>query len=412
MSEEHDYFVGLDVGSHQVLCVVAEPGDVPGRFKVIGYGMVKSHGVQKGIVMNLEAVVTDIRNVVHEACQTSGLPSINRVWAAIGGSTLTSENCSGTAVVRGNEVTMNDIKMAQQHACDNSLRQGKKLIKLAYQGYRCAGDEKDTVRNQMPLGLTGDRVEALYHAVYGAATNAENMKRCLQRSGLDLESYQPHPWAAALAVTTPDDRYAGVAVLDIGAETTSIAVYHNNLLLFTDVRPYGAEYFTRDVSCVFDITLNEAEELKTTVGSCDPESFPEGDTVQPSSGRSKGFTYSRKLLARTLESRAEEFAKMYYKLLNESDLIEKIGVVVLTGGGANLKGFADVVARQFKRPVRVKGPLYAQGGINLMKTPQASVALGLIIAAASQGEADNVGYRTRALPNVFNHLKTIFIGDY
>ena len=408
MTEENDYFVGLDVGSHQVLCVVARPGDIEGRFKVIGYGMVKSHGIRNGVVTNLEAVVTDIREVVREACQTSGLHTIDRVWAAIGGSQLTSENCVGTAVVRGNEVTMADIKTAQQHACDNSLRQGKKLIKLSYQGYRSGDEEK--IHTEMPLGLTGDRVEALYHAVYGSVSSAENMKRCLQRSGLDLESYVPHPWAAAMAVTTPTDRYAGVAVFDIGAETTSIAVYHENVLLFTDVRPYGAEYFTRDVSCVFDIDLDRAEELKTTVGCCDPESFPEGDTVQP---RGEGrFTYSRKLLARTLEARAEEFADMYRRLLSEAGLIDKIGVVILTGGGANLKGFDRVVSRQFKRPVRVKGPLYAQGGLNLMKTPQASVALGLIIAAAPQGDAENGGYRTRALPNVFSHLKTIFIGDY
>ena len=410
MSEGNDYWVGLDVGSHRVLCIVAEPGDTPGRFKVIGYGMVKSHGIQKGIVVNLEAVVKDIRAVVSEACQTSGLPEITRVWAAIGGSTLTSENCSGTAVVRGNEVTLADIKTAQQHACDNSLRQGKKLIKLACQGYRLGDD--GALHVMMPLGLSGDRVEAIYHAAYGSVSNAENMKRCLQRSGLDLESYEPHPWAAALAVTRKADRYNGVAVLDIGAETTSIAVYHENVLLFTDVRPYGAEYFTRDVSCVFNVDLDEAEELKTTVGSCDPDGISEGDIVQAGGASGSGLTYSRKLLARTLKSRADEFAGMYYQLLVQAGLIDKVGVIVLTGGGASLKGFAGVMSKRLNRPVRVSGPLYAQGSLNLMKTPQASVALGLIVAAASQGETDSGSYRTRSLPNVLGQLKTIFIGDY
>lgn len=390
MSEERDFFVGLDLGSHKALCVVAKAADVRGYFQILGYGVVKSSGIRKGIIADKDAVVRDIRAVVEEAQHISGV-TFSRVKVAVGGTSLSSVNGRGTTVIRGNEITQSDIKSAREHAKEDSRREGKRQVFFMFQGYRCGDDPSPRI--VPPLGLTGDKLDVLYHAVYSSVSNMENLKHCMQRTGLDAES-EPQPYAAALAVTRPADRYCGVAVFDIGEETTSVAVYHENSLLFTAVHPFGAELFTTDICNVFNVDRADAESLKMTAGSCVPDNIPQTETVQPIGVGVSALTYSCQLLARTLESRAEEFVGIYRQQLAREGLLSKISVIVLTGGGANLKGFKNIFEKAFNCPVRVNGPLYVQGSANLMRNPSASVAVGLVMAAALGKEIEPEDNRT------------------
>ena len=409
METPNDVLVGLDVGTHKVLCVIARPAAEPGRYDILGFGLEPSEGMKNGIVHDVEKVVKSVRKAVATA-QYGAQVTMEKAWVAIGGETLTSENCVGTAVVRGNEVKQPDVDTAEANARENSRRVGRQLIKMQSQGYRCG----DTFTAESPIGLTGDRVEAVYHAVYGSVSNAENIKRCLLRSGLELAGYEPHPWAAASAVLNDTDRYCGTAVFDIGEETTSITVFYENRILFTDVRPYGAEFFTRDVAMMFGITLEQAEELKVTVGHCLPDDVLPGETVQPTAtGGRPSALYSRHLLARTLRERAEEFFGLYKKLLDDNDLTERVHNVVITGGGANLKGIDTVARNAFGTPVRIGRPIWTDGRSQIASLPEASVAIGLIVdAGRKRGAMDARGYRTRPLPALFARLKTIVIGDY
>ena len=409
METPNDVLVGLDVGTHKVLCVVARPAQEPGYYDILGFGLEESQGITHGIVHDVEKVVVSMRRAV-SAAQYSSQVSIEKVWVAIGGETLMSENCVGTAVVRGREVKQADVDTAEANARENSRRVGRQLIKMKSQGYRCG----DTFTAESPIGLTGDRLEAVYHAVYGSVLNAANIKRCLLRSGLELAGYEPHPWAAASAVLTDTDRYCGTAVFDIGAETTSITVFNRGRILFTDVRPYGAEFFTCDVAVMFGLTLEQAEELKVTVGHCLPEEVLPGETVQPTGtdGRPAAL-YSRQLLARTLRERADEFFGLYKKLLEDKGLLGDVSNVVITGGGARLRGLDAVARATFDTPVRVGRPVWTDGRSQIASMPEASVALGLIVDADRKRLGfDAKGYRTRPFPALYAKLKTIVLGDY
>ncbi len=409
MNNPNDYLVGLDVGSHKVLCVIARPGDEPGLYRVLGYGLELSKGIRNGIVTDLEAVVSSVREAVGRARAAANIPMPERAWVAIGGKTLTSENCTGTAVVRGNEVKRADVDAAESNARAHSRQQGRQLIKMIPQGYSCG----DVFTSSMPIGLTGNKVMAVYHAVYGSISNAENMKRCVQRSGLDLAGYEPHPWAAAGAVLTDADRYCGTVVFDIGAETTSITLCYENMIVLTDVRPYGAEFFTRDISTFFALSLEEAESLKLSAGHCTQEVLPT-DTVQiKAEGEPRPRLYSKQLLVKTLRSRAEEFFTLYKRLLEKAGCLDKVHCVVLTGGGAQLRGLDEVAKEIFGVPVRIGRPIYLEDNSPLSKLPEASVAVGLI-AAAAQGQAmrDTRGYRTFSFPSLSGKLTTILLGDY
>ena len=409
MNNPPDILVGLDVGTTKVLCVVARPAEEVGFYRIEGYGLVQSEGISHGVVTDIEGAVKSIRSAIKEAQYTAQVPFTEAV-VAIGGSTLTSEDCVGTAVVRGREVTPHDVTIAEANARENVNRKDRQLMKMIAQGYRAG----DVVTPTPPIGFSADRIEALYHSVFGSISNAENMRRCLQRSSLELLNYEPHPWAAARAVLSETEKYCGTVVFDLGAQTTSISLFHENVITFTDVRPYGSEFFTRDIAIIFGLTLEQAEEMKLTSGHCDLSRVRRSETVQPRD--QKGVLprlYSKELLVKTLRGRALEIFRLYKKDLEEAGMLPFIHSVVLTGGGANLSGIELVAEEVFGVPVRIGTPRYVRGQPGLIMKPEASVAMGLISSAGealAQGEEH--GHRPKGFSTRFGWLKTLFTGNY
>lgn len=419
MNNEKDYLVGLDVGSSKVLCVVAElvsegDDDDPEslRYRIAGYGRVDSDGIEKGIVAEVNGVVRAIQAAVKEASLTASVNGpINSAWVAIGGSYLTSENAKGVAVVRGKEVAQSDIDAAEVSAREHSFRKGRELIKMIPQGYKTG----DVESRRSPLGLVGDRVEAHYHAIYGSITNAENMKRCLQRSGIDLANYVPHPWASAQAVLTQAEKVGGTLLIDMGKETTSLAYFYEDVVRFTCVKPYGADLITRDIAIVFGLRLEQAEELKIRIGHCHPEREDKDMTVHAIElkGQASGPKVDKRLLAQTIRSRAEEVLGIFKKDLADEGLLVNVRNIVITGGGAHLQGIDDVARAVFGAQVRLGYPRKVEGARSFGSMPEASVALGLIEAAAR--ERVSGGTRTsrrKSLQTLWEKVQTFFTGEY
>lgn len=412
MAEQTDDVVAvLDVGSQKVLCVVAKSAAPEEGCRVLGFGNVASEGILNGTVVNLEAVVRSIRLAVSEAAYTSGVP-VARVWASIGGRTVTSANCEGTAVVRGNEVTEEEVELAQANAREHAAEtaNGRDLIKLIPQGF-VVGETPVEV----PLGLAGKRIAARVHAVYGSVMNAENLKRCMQRSELELVNYEPHAWAAAQAVLSTTEKICGTAVIDIGAQTTSIAVFREGELRHTEVCAWGAEYFTRDIAMVFGVSLEEAEELKLRVGRCSVDEIIPGEMVQAAGDPTR--SYSRELLTRTLAARARELFRVYEEHIRSAGVWDDVELIVLTGGGASLRDIDAAAAAATGKRIRIGTPRWIRGETPLLLRPDAAVAMGLVRCALSDGEGGVTPGRSGKrrigrVPRFLNRLTTIFLGDY
>lgn len=405
-TNSNDVIVSLDVGSSKVLCVVARPGDDKGFHRVLGIGNVRSQGIRQGTVIDVEEAVHSIRKAVSEAQYTSGV-KIDRVWGSIGGQTQVSYNCTGAAVPRSREVRQEDVTLAEVNARQNAIQQGqgRDLVKLIPQGYRVG----DVIAPRSPVGLTGSKLEALVHAVYGSASNAENLKRCMQRSGLELVDYEPHAWAAAQATLTETEKTCGAAVIDIGAETTSMAVFREGAIAFSNVRPWGAEYFTRDIAMVLGVELDEAEALKVSAGTCDPDRVLPGEIVQ--AGK-RPRPYLRELVAKTLQARVKEFFELYRRTLIEAKVFDSIELVVLTGGGASLRGIDVAAGRMLGKRVRIGCPQFIEGDTPVLLQPDATVAMGLIRCAEMGDLSDTASYGKKPLPNFFGRLRNVFVGDY
>lgn len=411
-------FVALDVGSSKVLCVIASTTREPRRYRILGIGNTPSSGIRNGTVNDVEDAVTAIREAVREAEFTANVGSVSRVWAAIGGQTLKSRNCTGVAVLKGREVTAEDVSLAEANVRRHALREslGRDLLKLIPQGFACG----DVAAVPRPIGLIGQKLEARMHAVYGSASNAENLKRCIQRVGLELSNYEPHPWAAAKAVLSDTEAICGAAVIDIGAQTSSLIVVSEGIVQLTDVRPWGAELMTRDLAIVLGLPLEEAEELKLNAGTCSLESIVPGETVDVSTrkdarigGRGPArVSCSRELLAKTLRSRVKELFSIYRKILVDSGLYDRVQIVVLTGGGALLRGILPEAEAVLRKKVRLGLPQNIEGEAPLLQRPDAAVALGLIRCADEASEADAGAQGVRRMPTMYERIKTLFIGDY
>ena len=391
-SQDHgrEFFAALDIGTDKVLCIVARPGAEPGSMRVIGMGNARSSGVQEGCVVDVQEAVQSIRKAVQEAQYTAEV-QLSGVWAAIGGKYLQSANCVGQTVLRGQEVSREDVEQAESNARLAAMREGKgsTVIKLIPQGFRC-GD----VMTARPIGLVGP-------------------KRCIQRAGVEVINYEPHPWAAAQAVLSETEKTCGAAVIDIGAQTTSIIVMAEGRVQFTDVRPWGAEIFTRDLAMVLGISLEEAEELKRNSGECRLSQVIAGEVVQFESHGALSRLYSRDLLVKTLAARAQEYFHLYRQLLIDARAFDHVELVVLTGGGAMLPGIADAAAAEMGKRVRIGLPRRAEGESALLQRPDSVVAAGLVqcaIDAGALGVENAWGVRRRQ--GFRERLKTFFIGDY
>ena len=335
-----DILAAIDAGSSKVLCVIARPSeDLDGSFKVLGFGRVPSQGIKNGIVYDVEKAVFSIRTAVQEAQSTAGV-SIRSVWAAIGGTKLTSANARGVAVLRGREVRPEDKEEAEHNAREHceKLAGDRNVLKMIRQGYRVG----EVVGCENPIGLMGESIELQVHAVYADRASGDTLRSTIQRAGVEVVDYYPHPWASARAVIRPDDAECGVAVLDLGADTTSFAVYTDGAIRYTEVIPWGAQFFTKDLSSVLDITIEQAEEVKLQRGTCLPDLVNDWESVVPTpeNGR-RQRAYSRRLMATVLKARADEFLRHYRQILEDRGDFERVRTIVLTGGGANLVGFDE-----------------------------------------------------------------------
>ena len=392
MTDSSDYLVGLDIGSSQVTCIVGrivevgpdavdpETGGVKGEdtqgrvIRVHSMSRRTSSGISKGVIVDIDAVVKTIKEVVTDV--ERHLPfKIEHVVASIGGGSLRSLPCVGNWQVTNNEVQESDKQKAEASALMHAKKENQDLIKLFVQYWECG----DTVTHTSPVGMSATNLTVHCLAVYGSVKNAENMKRCIQRTGLTVDKFLPHPWASAIAVLTPTEKLCGTLVIDLGAQTTSLSIMHEHVLIYTSVLPYGAEYFSRDLAMVCGLSLNDAEKLKVTSGHCLPEKIGPDEivTTGPSTQRSNRI-FPRQLLARTLNARAMEFFGLYRKTLEDADVLSSVHNIVLTGGGSKLLGILQIIRQVFPNvPVRIGRPRNVEPEVP--RSEENAVCLGLVL---------------------------------
>lgn len=378
MAPKSNFVVGLDIGTTNISVVVAATG-ADGKIEITGVGTSPSKGLRKGVVINIESTVDSISKAVMQAETMSGV-EINSVYAAISGNHIKGLNSHGIVGIKNREVSQNDIDKVIEAAKAVAIPLDREILHVLPQEYII--DEQDGIKE--PLGISGVRLEARVHIITGAVASAQNIVKCANRCGLKVQDIVLSPIASALAVLSPEEQELGVALIDIGGGTTDLTVFQAGAVRHTAVISVGGNHITNDIAAGLRTPLTAAEEIKCRYGIASEQSGQEETIDVPSTGGRSPRAVSRQVLSEIIEPRAKEMLTMLQReiLRSESDQYLTSGLV-LTGGGAKIKGLAQLAEETFNLPVRVGYPKGITGLNDLVSMPEYATVVGLILHAAS-----------------------------
>jgi cell division protein FtsA len=369
--------VGLDIGTSKVVAIVGELQE-DGGLTVIGFGMHPSRGLKKGVVVNIESTVNSIQRAV-EAAELMADCEIHSVYAGIAGSHVRSLNSHGIVAIRDREVTRTDVDRVIDAARAVAIPADQKILHVLPQEYIIDGQEG--IRE--PIGMSGVRLEARVHIVTGAESAAQNIVKCVQRCGLEVEDVVLEQFASSFAVLTDDEKELGVCIVDIGGGTTDIAVFSAGAIRHTAVIPIAGDQVTNDIAVSMRTPTQYAEDIKVRYACALSQLANPDESIEvPSVGDRPPRRLARQTLAEIVEPRYEELFNLIRDELRRSGLEEAIAAgIVLTGGSARMEGAIDLAEEIFHVPVRLGVPQQVRGLADVVRNPIYSTAVGLLLYA-------------------------------
>jgi cell division protein FtsA len=378
--------VGIDVGTSKVCALIGEVGR-DGRLTVIGHGTVPSSGLKKGAVVNIDQTVRSIRDAVERAERLSGW-KIDKAFVGVGGAQVESLNSTGQVAVASHtrEVARDDIKRAIEQARTIPIPSNREVLHVERRGFTVDGQEgvKD------PLGMSALRLEVETHIVTAPATAVQNLMKCVAQAGVKIDELVVNALASAEAVVNETERELGVAVADVGAGTIDLAMFNEGSPFHTTVLPVGGGNVTNDVAIGIKTSLPVAEELKISHGTCDLRGIAEDETIAVSVlGEEAGRTISRLELCQIIEARMRETFELLAAEMRSAGSGMLPAGLILTGGGAQLAGIAELGREVLQMPVRVVAPTGIGGLTDSILTPAFATSIGLLQWGAtflSEGE--------------------------
>ena len=381
-----DHIVGLDIGTTNVRAVIAE--ELNGRLEVVGIGEAESRGLRKGVIVNPDAAVESIKRAIELAERMSGL-HVEEAYVALGGSHIKGHNGHGVIAVssRHREITHEDIQRVIEGACATvKVDTGREIADVLPQEYTV--DDQDGIGD--PLGMLGSRLAVSVRVITSPIAAKQNIVTSANRAGIAVADMLLAPLAAGEAILNDEDREFGTALVDIGGETTNLAIYQRGAVWHTAVFPIGGNHFTNDIAFGLRTPIPEAERIKRTYGCTyrsllDQQSAAEMIEV-PSVGGRQPRSLSRDILCGILEPRAEELLTQVQDEIRASGFDRQLSSgIVLTGGGALLTGMVEVAEQIFDAPVRVAGAHDVGSPVEEITTPGYATAVGLALYGLRRG---------------------------
>jgi len=378
-----EIIVGLDIGTTKVVALV---GSIErGVIEIIGMGKAPSHGLEKGVVVDIGETTASIKRAVEEAENMADV-RIERVYAGIAGKHINSINNSGTvSISRDNRViTVDDVRRVIETAQAIQISPDSELIHVIPRQYIVDGQEGITD----PVGMTGTRLEVDVHIVTGSITAVHNIIRCISNLGIGIERIVLQPLASSHAVLTEAERELGVVLMDIGGGTTDIAIFRRGDIWFSKSLPIAGEQITNDITVGLKVEYQEAERIKRAEGlpRVDEISGEERFEVITISGEKKSV--SKRKLVKIIEPRLEELFDLAIGEIEDAGYRELVPAgIVLTGGTALLKGLPEFVQERYNIAVRRgKTPQGIHGLRDIVESPIYATSIGLLKYAIESRE--------------------------
>ena len=375
MNNGSQLIIGLDVGTTKICTVVSEKDNETQAVRLLGVGQAPSHGLRKGIVVDMEVAVKSILQSIESAEKMANV-EIHSVFAGVTGGHIKSFNSRGVAAIGDSgEITSWDVERAVNAAKAVSLPAGREILHTIPQEFIIDG--QDGIKE--PEGMSGVRLEAEVHIITGSVTSAQNVIKSINRAGFEVEDIVLESLASGISVLSEDEKKSGVILIDIGGGTTDFLIFHRGAIRQSGVIAVGGDHVTNDISIALRIPNLQAEDIKKRHGSALEERVDpcEEFELPPIEGRTSA-RYSRIELARVIELRMEEILTLVKKQLDRTGLHDFLGGgVVLTGGASLSEGTVELAERIFGLPVRLGTPVGFSGLTEVLDSPIYATGTGL-----------------------------------
>ena len=382
--------VGLDIGTTKIAAIAGRRNEF-GKIEVLGYGHTESIGVRRGVITNIENTVNSIQTAVKEA-QANSKVTIRTVNVGIAGQHINSIQ-HRASTIRHNpetEISQEDIDNFTSSIYNLAMNPGEKIIDVLPQEFIIDGESgvKD------PKGMLGHQMGASFHIVTAQTSAAQNIMKCIEKSGYNLQHMILQPLASAEAVLSVDEKEAGVVLVDIGGGTTDVAIYLDGIIRHTAVIPFGGEIITEDIKAGCSIIKKHAEDLKVKFGSAlASENRAEEVVAIPGLRGRAPKEITLKNLAKIIQARMEEIIEAVYQEIKSTGLEKRlIAGIVLTGGGAMLKHIEQLTQFLTGMDTRIGYPNehLASNSVEEMTSPMYSTAIGLVLLGMQRSDVSRI----------------------
>ena len=378
----------LDIGTNKVVCLIARltpqsPQETLRRrshgIEILGIGHTEARGMKGGAVINLAEAEAAVRQAV-DLAEGDASVQLESAVVAVSGGRLAGELFTATVNVAGTTVADGDISRVLTAGSDHSMRDGRVVLHSLPVGYALDG-----VRGiSEPRGMLAHACGVDMHVVTIDVAAARNLMLVLERCHLTVETMVAAPYGAGLSVLADDEADIGAALVDMGAGTTTTAVFSGGRFIHADGFALGGHHVTMDLARGLNARISDAERIKTLHGSVLAGGSDERDMITVPSvsedDREPPQFVSRASLVRIIKPRVEEILEMVRDRLASSPFAaEPRAHVILTGGASQLTGLPELTARILNRPVRIGRPLGISGLPDPAKGPSFAVAAGLLV---------------------------------
>jgi len=378
--KEQPIIVGLDIGTTKVVAIAGRKNEY-GKLEILGYGRAESAGVSHGVVMNIEQCIRSIEQAIEKCIASNPNLEVKEVYVGIAGQHIKSLQTRGDRVrVRTeDEINKEDIELLVRDQYKTYIPAGDQIIDIVPQEFTV-----DSTPNVIdPIGMSGVKIGANFHIITGDRNAIRNIKRCVDKAGLNTRDLVLQPLASAAAVMNDEDLEAGVAIVDIGGGTTDMAVFYDGILKHTAVIPYAGVNITNDIRNGLGVLRAQAEQMKVQFGTAlADEANANAYITIPGLRGLPAKEISVKNLAHIIQARMQEILDYVVYHLKQIDLDKRLyGGIILTGGGAQLKHIIQLTEYVTGLGARIGYPNehLAGGHSEAINNPAYSTCIGLIL---------------------------------
>ncbi len=396
-----DTILAIDIGSTKICAIIAEIKE--GKVQIQGHGISKSQGIKKGAITNIELSSKSIKKAINDAKRIAG-SNISSATVSISNAYAKSLNSTGVVNIPHKDISIKEINRVMQTALYNAnVPTEYEIVHVLPYNFRV--DDQDFIED--PFGMNASRLEVDVNIIMTQKSNLSNLKKAVRSAGVEIDGIVLSGYASAIATMDEDEKELGVAVIDLGGQTSNLVIHTGNSIRYNDFLGVGSNHITNDLSMALHTPLQIAENVKIRHGNLVETS---NETIElPIIGDEENRnSVSLEIVHSVIFARVEEALMILAKSLEKSALKEQIGAgIILTGGMTKLKGMRELAQSIFPAlPVRIGKPSDINGLFDELKDPAFSTVIGLLLYKAGNHTQYEIDFQQELL-----HSKAIYDDD-